>query len=276
MGLETSSFWTPKEGFFIDWRTKDDAGKVLLLEGRNQIFLISTIWSPRSWFLGDVHTFFFPHIHYQIIFSLENSEAKLLHETSLEQSLRSCIGKATVICTLGKIISSMDVWCWRCRNAAFLSVLSEEENESIGGRKRGKQKTRKASINLQNSHLTAGNSLFTGTMKTLKILVSHLSALFSMLWNYVWSCSYGSRWPACSKRKRWWILLDTDPCSKQIKGVCTEWRTDLDLSHSHFLNIQCWQDFIFSVLSMSNSFSVSWKKRIVNRQQHCGSDRASD
>lgn len=89
----------------------------------------------------------------------------------------------------------------------------EKEHESNGGRKRGEQKSRKASVNFWNSWLTAGNSLSMVRMRTSKVLVSHLSALFFMLWNFIWSCSHGSVY---GKRERRWVLLSTVPCSQQI------------------------------------------------------------
>lgn len=54
------NFWVCKEGSFIDWRTRDDA--VRLVEDRNWSFLISSGVSPRSWFLGHMNTLF-SHIH---------------------------------------------------------------------------------------------------------------------------------------------------------------------------------------------------------------------
>lgn len=50
------NFWISKEGYFMDWRNRDDA--VRLVEDRNWSFLISARVSPRSWFLGHMHTLF--------------------------------------------------------------------------------------------------------------------------------------------------------------------------------------------------------------------------
>lgn len=92
----------------------------------------------------------------------------------------------------------------------------EKKHEGAGGRKRREQKTRKASVNFWSSLLTAGKLTVHGHNENITNVGISPVCFVPTLWNYIWSCSRGSRQPVHGKRKRWWILLGSVPCSEQI------------------------------------------------------------